>query len=232
MAAESQENSSNEESSVDGIKLLKSMTFVLSSLQKNVVSMGSNIIKALNTQKEERKEFVDFVNVLNKLDNTLKKNTRQSEMMDIERHVNDDRHRETMEELENAKADAEKEQPRITQGEPSRKGDGVSTGTRSKRAPINDENPTPTKRGGGRSGGNRGGRSSGGGRGRQSGIDQRGRASGGDHGGRSSGSGHGGRILPPFQNLLTGQDIVDEGMSPTNPQVKKGRTIISFLLSC
>ncbi|XP_047331444.1 keratin, type I cytoskeletal 9-like [Impatiens glandulifera] len=269
MTTESQENSSNEESSADGIKLLKSMTSVLSSLQKNVVSMGSNMIKALNTQKEERKDFAEVIKVLTELDNTLKKNTyethvsnlnfsnfekklysRQSEMMDLERHINDDRHRETLDELsflknqmmeiqgclrrndgerlefadsiarkfqakENAKADAEKDQPRITQGESSRRSDGVSTDTRSRRAPSNDENPRPTKRGGDRSGGDRGGRSSGGGRGRQSGFDQRGRASGGDCGGRSSGSGRGGRSLPPFLNMLTGQD-----MNPTNPRVK------------
>ncbi|XP_047339915.1 keratin, type II cytoskeletal 1-like [Impatiens glandulifera] len=230
------------------------MTFVLSSLQKNVVSMGSNMIKALNTQKEERKEFTEVVKVLTELDNTLKKNTyethvsnlnlsnfekklysRQSEMMDLERHINDDRHRETKDELnlmknqmveiqgwlrrtdgeqlefadsiarkfqakENAKVDAERDQPRITQGESSRRSDGVSTGTRSRRASSNDDNPRPTKRGGGRSGGDRGSRSSGGGRGRQSGFDQRGRASGGDRGGRPSGSGRGGRSLPPFLN--------------------------------
>ncbi|XP_047326563.1 keratin, type II cytoskeletal 1-like [Impatiens glandulifera] len=209
MAAESQENSSNEESYAEGIKLLKSMTSVLSSLQKNVVSMGSNVIKALNTQKEERKEFAEVVKVLTELDNTLKKNT----------HINDDRHRKTMDELslmknqmveiqgclrrtdgerlefadsiarkfqakENAKADAERDQPRITQGESSRRSDGVSTGTRSRRSSNNDENTRPTKRGGGRSGGDRGGRSSGGGR-----------------GGRTSGSGHGGRSLPPFLNM-------------------------------
>ncbi|XP_047309833.1 uncharacterized transmembrane protein DDB_G0289901-like [Impatiens glandulifera] len=108
---------------------------------------------------------------------------------------------------ENAKADSDRDQPRITQGESSRRSDGVSTGTRSRRAPSNDENPRPTKRGEGRSGGDRGGRSSGGGRGRQSGFDQRGSASGGDHGGRSSGSGRGGRILPPFLNMLSGQDM-------------------------
>ncbi|XP_047334458.1 keratin, type II cytoskeletal 1-like [Impatiens glandulifera] len=100
---------------------------------------------------------------------------------------------------ENAKVAAEKEQSRITQGEPSRRGDGVSTSNRSK--------------GGGRSGGDRGGRSSSGGRGGQSGSDRGGRTSGGDRGGRSSGSGHGGRALPPFCNLLTGQEITGEGMS-------------------
>ncbi|XP_047313896.1 protein nemuri-like [Impatiens glandulifera] len=83
-------------------------------------------------------------------------------------------------EKENAKADAEKDEPRITQGESSRRSDGVSTGTRSRRAPSNDENPRRIKRGRGRRGGDRGGRSSGGGHGRQSGIDQRGRSSGGD----------------------------------------------------
>ncbi|XP_047314329.1 polyribonucleotide nucleotidyltransferase-like [Impatiens glandulifera] len=108
---------------------------------------------------------------------------------------------------ENAKADADRDQPRITKGESSRRSDDVSTGTRSRRAPSNDENPRPTKRGGGRSSGDRGGRSSGGGRGRQFGFDQRGRASGGDRGGRSSGSGRGSRILPQFLNMLSGQDM-------------------------
>ncbi|XP_047335546.1 keratin, type II cytoskeletal 1-like [Impatiens glandulifera] len=168
--------------------------------------------------------------------------------MDLERHINDDCHRETMDEFslmknqmveiqgclrrtdgerqeftdsiarkfqakENTKADADRDQPRITQGESNRRSDGVSTGTRSRRSPSNDENPRPTKRGGGRSGGDRGGRSSGGGRGRQSGFDQRGRASGGDRGGRPSGSGLGGRSLPPFLNMLSGKD-----MSPTDPR--------------
>ncbi|XP_047306238.1 protein nemuri-like [Impatiens glandulifera] len=95
----------------------------------------------------------------------------------------------------NAKADAEKEQTRITQGEPSRRDDCISTGTRSKRAPTNDENPRPTKRGGGRSGVDRGGRSSSGGRGGKSSSDRGGRTSGGDRGGRA---------LPSFRNLLTG----------------------------
>ncbi|XP_047309955.1 keratin, type II cytoskeletal 1-like [Impatiens glandulifera] len=113
---------------------------------------------------------------------------------------------------ENAKVNAERDQPRITQGESSRRSDGVSTGTRHRRAPSNDDNPRPNKRGGGRSGGDHGGRSSGGGRGRKSGSDQRGRASGGDRGGRSSGSGRSGRSFPPFLNILTGQD-----MSPTDP---------------
>ncbi|XP_047309903.1 keratin, type II cytoskeletal 1-like [Impatiens glandulifera] len=116
-------------------------------------------------------------------------------------------------EKENAKVPAEREQSRITQGEPSRRGYGVSTGTRSKRAPTNDENPRPTKRGGGRSGGNRGGRSNSGGRDGQSGYDQGGRANGGDRSGRSSGSGRGGRTLPPFRNLLIGQEMKGEGMS-------------------
>ncbi|XP_047325984.1 keratin, type I cytoskeletal 10-like [Impatiens glandulifera] len=68
MVAESQENSSNEESSTDGNKLLKSMSSVLSSLQKSM-------LKSLNTQEEERKDFAEIIKVLNELDNTLKKNT-------------------------------------------------------------------------------------------------------------------------------------------------------------
>ncbi|XP_047320535.1 keratin, type I cytoskeletal 9-like [Impatiens glandulifera] len=111
-------------------------------------------------------------------------------------------------------------------GEPSRRGDGVTTGTISKRAPTNDENPRPTKRGGGRSGSDRGGRSSSDGRGGQSGSDRGGRTNGGDRGGRSSGSGRGVRALPPYRNLLTDQDMTNEGMSyegtrfPIDPRVK------------
>ncbi|XP_047326571.1 keratin, type I cytoskeletal 10-like [Impatiens glandulifera] len=231
--------------------------------------------------KEDRKEDAECVKILKELDNTLKKNTyethvanlnfskfekklfsQQSEMMSLERQINFDNHREVLEsmelyknqlieiqgslrrtygerleyadsitrkfqEKENVKAAAEREQSRITQGEPSRRGDGVSTGTRSKRAPTNDENPRPTKRGGGRSGGNRGGRRSSGGRDGKSGYDQGGRASGGDRGGRSSRSGRGGRALPPFRNLLTGKEMTGEEMSyegtrfPIDPQVKR-----------
>ncbi|XP_047320539.1 uncharacterized protein LOC124924563 [Impatiens glandulifera] len=167
------------------------MTFVLSSLK-------NSMIKALNTQEEERKEFAEVIKVLTEYDNTLKKNTK-------------------FQAKENAKADADRDQPRITQGESSRRSDGVSTGTRSRRAPSNDENPRTTKRGRGRSGGDRGGRISGGGLGRQSGFDQRGHASDGDRGDRPSGSGRGGRSLPPFLNMLTGQD-----MSPADPRVKGG----------
>ncbi|XP_047335557.1 keratin, type II cytoskeletal 1-like [Impatiens glandulifera] len=189
MATESQENSSNEESSTEGNKLLKSMKSVLSSLQKSIV-------KALNTQEEERKGFAEFEKNLY---------SRQSEMMDLERHINDDRHRETMDEfslVKNQMANAERDQPRITQSESSRRNNSVSTGTISRRAPSNDDNPRPNKRGGGRSGGDRGGRNSGGGHSRLSGVDQGGCDSGGDHGGRSSGSGRGGRSFPPFLNIL------------------------------
>ncbi|XP_047331474.1 uncharacterized protein LOC124935055 [Impatiens glandulifera] len=196
MAVESQETSSNEESSAEGNKLLKSMKSVLSSLQKSM-------IKAMNTQEEERKGFGEIIEVLTELDNTLKKNTyethvsninfskfeknlfsRQSEMIDIEWQINDDRHRETLDEFslmknqmveiqgflrrndserqefadsiarkfqakENAKANAERDQPKIIQGESSRRSDGVLTDTRSRRAPSNDDNPRPTWRDGG-----------------------------------------------------------------------------------
>ncbi|XP_047320370.1 keratin, type I cytoskeletal 10-like [Impatiens glandulifera] len=258
MAAESQDDSSNEGSSADGTKLLKSMTSLLSSLQTNVMAMGSDVVNILKTQKEERKEVVECVNILKELDNTLKKNTyethvanlnfskfekelfsRQSEMMSLERQINFDNHRSLrrtegerleyadsiarkFQEKENAKAAAEREQSRITQGEPSRRGDGVSTGTKYKCAPTNDENPRPTKRGGGRSGGDRRGRSNSGGRGGQSGNDRGGRSSGSDRGGRSSGSGRGGRALPPFQNLLTGEGISGGGFNyPIDPRVKR-----------
>ncbi|XP_047320307.1 keratin, type II cytoskeletal 1-like [Impatiens glandulifera] len=117
---------------------------------------------------------------------------------------------------ENAKANVEKEQPRPAQGESSRRNDGVSTSTRSRRAPSNDDKPRPTKRGGGRSGNDRGGRNSGGVHSRLSNVDQGGRASGNDRGGRSSGGGRGGRGYPPYLNMLHGQD-----MSPTDPRVKR-----------
>ncbi|XP_047312497.1 ankycorbin-like [Impatiens glandulifera] len=184
MAAESQENSSNEESSTDGNKMLKSMTSVLSSLQKSM-------IKSLNNQEEERKDFAEIIKVIKELDNTLKKNTyethvsninyskfekqllnRQTELLDIERQINDERHKETLEEFslvknrmveiqgclsrndnerqefadsiarkfqakENAKANAESVQPQV---ESSRRSDGVSTDTRSRRAPNTDDN--------------------------------------------------------------------------------------------
>ncbi|XP_047314607.1 protein nemuri-like [Impatiens glandulifera] len=116
---------------------------------------------------------------------------------------------------ENAKVDAKKEQNTITQGEVvrDRRGHGVAIGTRSKRMPTNDENPRPTKRGGGRRGGDRGGRSGG---------DRRDRSSGSGRGGRTGGSGHGGRCLPPFQNLLTGEGVSGEGFTyPIDPQVKR-----------
>ncbi|XP_047337815.1 uncharacterized protein LOC124941515 [Impatiens glandulifera] len=213
MTAESEDISSNEESSAEGNKMLKSMKFVLSSLQRNM-------IKAMNTKEEERKGFGEIIKVLTELDKTLKKNTyethvsninfskfekklfnRQTELLDIERQFNDEGHKETLEEFslvknqmveiqgkfqgkENAKANAEKDHPRTTQGKSSKRSDGVSTGTRSRRAPSIDDNPRPTKRVVGRKGGDRGGRSNGGGRSRLSGVDQGGRASGGDRGGR------------------------------------------------
>ncbi|XP_047339942.1 keratin, type II cytoskeletal 1-like [Impatiens glandulifera] len=125
-------------------------------------------------------------------------------------------------EKENAKGAAEREQTRITQGEPSRRGHCVSTGTRSKRAPTNNENPRPAKRGGARRSGDRGGRSSIGGGGGQSGSDRGGRTSGGDRGGRSSRSGRGGRAHPPFQNLLTSEGIRGGGFNyPIDPRVKR-----------
>ncbi|XP_047339913.1 keratin, type I cytoskeletal 9-like [Impatiens glandulifera] len=201
MAAESQDDSSNEESSTDELD---------NTLKKNTYETH---VANLNFSKFEKQLF-----------------SRQSEMMSLERQINFDNHREVLESMELYKNQlieiqgtaAEREQSRITQGERSRRGEGVSTGTRSMRAPTNDENPSSTKRGGGRSGGDRGGRSSSGGHGGKSGNDRGGRSSGDDRGGRTSGSGCGGRALPPFQNLLT-----DEGISggdfnyPIDPRVKR-----------
>ncbi|XP_047335579.1 small RNA binding protein 1-like [Impatiens glandulifera] len=202
------------------------MKSVLSSLQKSM-------IKALNTQEEERKDFAEVIKVLTELDNTLKKNTEtldefslvKNQIVEIQGCLrrNDGERQEFADSIarkfqakENAKANAERDQPHITQGESSRRSDGVSIDTRSRRAPSNDDNPRPTKRGGGRSGGDHGGRSSGGGRSRLSGVDQGGRSNGGGRGGRLSGSGCGGRSFPPFLNMLTDQD-----MSSTDPRLKQ-----------
>ncbi|XP_047320609.1 keratin, type I cytoskeletal 9-like [Impatiens glandulifera] len=247
MAAYSQNNSSNEGSSVDGTKLMNSMSTLLTMLQSNVAVMQFNMSKFMKAQKEDKKNFDDLVKTHKELELTLKKNTyevedsntnfgrfekklfnRQSEMMSLERQINLDNQREVMEAMgliqnqldkiqgsmrrtyaerleyadsiarkfqaeENAKDDAEKEQNTITQGNDvrDRRGDGVTTGTRSKRMPTNDENPRPTKRGGGQSGGDHGSRSSGDRGGRSSGGDRGGRSSGGDRGGRSTGSDRG-----------------------------------------
>ncbi|XP_047313714.1 protein nemuri-like [Impatiens glandulifera] len=112
---------------------------------------------------------------------------------------------------EKAKANTECDQSRPAQGESSRRNDGVSTGTRSRRAPSTDDNPRPTKRGGGRSGNDRGGLS-GGGHSRLAYVDQGGRGSGNERGGRSSGGDRGGRGYPSFFNMVLGQE-----MSQTDP---------------
>ncbi|XP_047306199.1 nucleolin 1-like [Impatiens glandulifera] len=258
VAADSQKNSSNEGSSVNGTKLIKSMSTLLSMLQKNVAAMQSNMTKIMKAHTKDKKSLADLVKTHNELELTLKKNmyeevsntnfgrfekklfSRQSEMMSLERQINLDNQREVMEAMgliqnhlveiqgsmrrtdaerleyvdsiarkfqveENVKA-AEKEQNIITQGEAvrDRRGDGTATSTGSKRMPTNDENPRPTKRGGGRSGGDRGGRST---------SDRGGRSAGSNRGGRTGGSGHCGRGLPPFQNLLTGEGMSGEGFT-------------------
>ncbi|XP_047335144.1 keratin, type I cytoskeletal 10-like [Impatiens glandulifera] len=199
MEEESQDNSSNKGSSADGIKLLKSMTSLLTSLQKNVVTLGSNMEKILKIQKEDRKDFVEHVKILNELDKTLKKNTYETHgsmrRTAAERLKYADSIARKFQAEENVKAGAEKELTRIIQG-------------------------------GGRSGGDRGGRRSIGGRGGRPGSDQGGRSSGGNRGGRSDGAARGGRALSPFRNLLIGQEMMGEGMSyegtrfPIDPRVK------------
>ncbi|XP_047320541.1 keratin, type I cytoskeletal 9-like [Impatiens glandulifera] len=107
---------------------------------------------------------------------------------------------------EDANAVAEKEKNLISQGEGDRdrRGDGVSTGTTSKRKQTSDDSGRPTKRGEGHNG-DRGGRSTSGTRG--------GRSDGAAHGGRSDGTGRGGHPLPLFQNLLIGEGMSYEGSS-------------------
>ncbi|XP_047326534.1 keratin, type I cytoskeletal 10-like [Impatiens glandulifera] len=235
MAAGFEEVSSHEESSTGRNKVLRSMRSMLSSIPKTMC-------QTMNSREEEIENFRNIFNVLTELDNTLKKNTyethianvnfsmfekylfnRQIELLDIERHFNDKRHKETMEEFsmvksqmveiqgcmrrndnesqefadsiarkfqakEDAKANVEGAQPRQVQGESSRRNDGVSTDTRSMRAPSTDDNPRPTKRGGGRSGAEGRG-TSGGVRSRLSNVDQGGRTSGDERGGRSCAGG-------------------------------------------
>ncbi|XP_047335571.1 protein nemuri-like [Impatiens glandulifera] len=107
---------------------------------------------------------------------------------------------------EDALGNAESAQPRPVQGESSRRNDGVATGTRSRRALCSDDNPRPTKRGGGRSDSERGGRN-GGGRSRLSNVDQGGRGSVAERGGRSNAGGRGGRGYSHFMNKLHEQEM-------------------------
>ncbi|XP_047326622.1 protein nemuri-like [Impatiens glandulifera] len=116
---------------------------------------------------------------------------------------------------EDVLGNAESAHPRPTQGESGRRNYGVSTGTKSRQAPNSDDNPRPTKRGGGRSGSERGGRS-GGGRSRLSNVDQGGRCSVAERGGRSNAGCRGGRGYPHFMNMLSGQE-----MSPIDPRMKR-----------
>ncbi|XP_047335576.1 keratin, type I cytoskeletal 10-like [Impatiens glandulifera] len=201
MEVDSQDNSSNEGSSVDGTKLLKLMISLLTSLQKNVITMGSNMLFS-----------------------------RQSELMSLEKQINLDNHREVMESMELFKSQMIEIQGslRRSDGERLEYADSIARNFKRKRmrmlllkknklvspkvSPV-EEVTVPTKGGGGRSGGDRRGRSNSGGRGGQSGSDRGGRTSGGVRGGRSSGSGRGGRALPPFRNLLTGQEMLGEAMS-------------------
>ncbi|XP_047326475.1 keratin, type I cytoskeletal 10-like [Impatiens glandulifera] len=180
--AESEEISSHEESSAEGNKVLISLRSMLSSIQKTMT-------KAMNTKEEEREGFCKIIKVLTELDNTLKKNTYETHVANL----NFSKFEKQLFSSQSELLDIE----------------------RSKRAPSTDDNPRPTKRGGGRSGGERGGRNSGG-RSRLANVDQGGRGSDNERGGRSSGGGRGGRGYPSFFNMLPDQD-----MSPTDPRVKR-----------
>ncbi|XP_047339869.1 probable H/ACA ribonucleoprotein complex subunit 1-like protein [Impatiens glandulifera] len=135
--------------------------------------------------------------------------------VDVERLEQVDSFARKIQTEEDAKADVDKEKNLITQGDDNsnRGGGGVSIGTRSKRKKIGDESDRPIKRGGGRNG-DHGGRSGGGDRG--------GRGGGGDRGGIGGGSGRGGRSIPPFRNLLNGEEFNSQGFFyPIDPLVKK-----------
>ncbi|XP_047335658.1 keratin, type I cytoskeletal 9-like [Impatiens glandulifera] len=198
---------------------------------------------AVDDSEIKQGEFADLHMTQNEMEQTLKKNTyevhivnksyskfeknffkQQSKLFDCERENNIEMHNEVMDamsllryqlEEENAKAATEKEKNLITQGEDNsgRRGSSVSTGTRSKRKPIGDDSDRPNKRGRGRIS-DRGGRSTG--------SDRGGRSTGGDRGGRNGGTGRGGRSLPPFRNLLTGEEMSGEGLNyPIDPLIKR-----------
>ncbi|XP_047313895.1 keratin, type I cytoskeletal 10-like [Impatiens glandulifera] len=231
---QSMQISSNEGSSDDGTKLMKSMTSLMGTLQKNMAVMESNMTLKKNTYE---------IHILNKSYTKFGKNffKQKTDLLDYEREKVVELHNEVMDGIsllrdqmveiqgnmsradaerleqndsfarkiqaeEDAKSATEKEKNLITQGDDNsgRRGGGVSTGTRSKRKPTGDDNIRPIKRGGGHSG------------------DRSGRSSGGDSGGRSGGSGRGGRSLPLFRNLLTGKEFSCQGSRyPIEPLVKR-----------
>ncbi|XP_047320568.1 uncharacterized protein LOC124924597 [Impatiens glandulifera] len=190
-------------------------------------SLQKTMCQSMISREEERANFSNMFKILTELDKTLKMNTyethvsnvkfskfqqesfnHQSELFDIERNDNErqafaENLARKFQSMEDALGNAEGAQPRPNQGESSRRNDGVATGTRSRRALSSDDNPRPTKRGGGRSGYERGGRN-GGGRSRLSNVDQGGCGSVAERGGRSNGGGRGGRGYPHFMNMLLG----------------------------
>ncbi|XP_047312501.1 keratin, type I cytoskeletal 9-like [Impatiens glandulifera] len=232
---DSQEMSSNEGSSTGGAKLMKSMTAMMGILQKNVAEMQSNMIKIMKTQKSNKKEFASLLKTHNEMENAIElhnevmdgMNLIQNQMIEIQGHMSRadverleqaDSFARQIQTAEDAQEGADKEKNLISQGDDyvkkgegssrsgisSRGGDGVSTGTRSKRKKTGDESNRPIKRGRGRIG------------------DHGGRSGGGDPGGRGGGSGRGGRSLPPFRNLLIGEEFSSQGFYyPIDPLVKR-----------
>ncbi|XP_047331487.1 uncharacterized protein LOC124935068 [Impatiens glandulifera] len=208
--ADSQDISSNEGSSTGGTNILKSMTTLMSTLQKNVSEMQSNMVKIMKTPKIHKKEFVDLLKTHNEMEQTLKRNTYEITTLnmiytkfmveiqgnmsraDAKRLEQVDSFARKIQAEEDVKVAAEKEKNLITQGDDNRgrRGGGVSTCTRSKRKQTGDDSDRRIKRGRGRRG------------------DRGGRSSGSDRGGRS---GRGGRSLLPFQNLLNGEEFRCQG---------------------
>ncbi|XP_047337351.1 protein LSM14 homolog A-like [Impatiens glandulifera] len=190
---------------------LKRNTYEINTLNKTNTKFEKNFLKRqsdlLDCERENsielHNEVMDGISLLRNQMVEIQGNMSRA---DAERLEQADSFARKIQAEEDAKAAADKEKNLITQGDDnsSRRGGGVSTGTRSKRRQTSDKNDRPFKRGGGRSG------------------DRDGRSSGGDRGGRSGGSGRGGRSLSPFRNLLNGEEFSSQGFCyPIDPFVKR-----------
>ncbi|XP_047320611.1 keratin, type II cytoskeletal 1-like [Impatiens glandulifera] len=223
MTAYSQDNSSNEGSSADGIKLMKSMSTLLTTLENNVAVMLSNMSKFMKAQKEDKKNFDDLVKTHKELELTLKKHTyevevsntnfgrfekklfnRQSEMMSLERQINIDNQREVMEVMGFIQNQLVEIQGRMrrTYAKRLEYADSIVRKFQAEENAKDDaekEQNTITQgnavrdRRGDGRPTKRGGDRSGGDHGSRSSGDRGGRSSGGDREGRSTGSDRGGR---------------------------------------
>ncbi|XP_047331508.1 nucleolin 1-like [Impatiens glandulifera] len=249
--AYSQEISSNEGSSAEGSKLMKSMTALIATLQKNVAKMGSNMVKIMKTQKEDKKEFDDLLKTHKEMELTLKRNTyevhmvnktyskfeknlfkRKSDLHDIEREINVDLQREVMDGISLIQNQMIEVQCNMRRADAERleQADSFAKRIHAKedtKAVAEKEKNLITQ--GEDNSGRRGGGVSTGTRSKRKPTSddsdrpsKRGGGRNGDRGGRVGGIGRGGRSLPPFQNLLTGEGMSGEGFTyRIDPRMKR-----------